>query len=391
MKRLNFRIAAPRKGGDALSSAENDAERFASFDAAGLSEQDERSRRFNLARRMRGARTVFAGAFALAFAAVALLGFKFIAAYAAAFRLLSDRGDIERLNALVRDLRLDGLPIAQLRNLIENHRTILLVVAIVMLALTVLAAAVSAGIFTRLYRGAGVALRALYGHPGVTRFVVFIAFLLVIALPYGVIFVWTGEAEAPGLNALLGYAVAIAAALAVALRAGRLAARPAYVPPEILPDVGAPDRKPRAAVCARDPLARAAFERLLANNGFVIVFSSEYADETRTFFRRKGRGVDVLLLNDDVDDMAPLKFITHLADEAESAVGLVRLSAASDASTRRRSDEPHGRVVAVEHVQTPTTRAPLVEAAGRAAEAARSARAAATPLSEARNESGAVA
>lgn len=361
--------------------AEDAVSYWDAFDDEGASAREERMRRRRFVRRMRVARIAFAATCALSFAVAALWAFRFIGAYAAAFRSLSDRGAIDDVAEL-----LEALGVRRLDFLVDNHQTVALVLALVLLFLATLSATMAAGLFLRLYRSSGRALYHLYGQPSVVGPLVFMTLLAAVALPYAVDLLWSrGAVAAPRLEAALGYGAGLAAAFLVSLRASQLARRPLPGPVEALPDVGAPERKSRAAVCARDPLARAAFERLLADNGFVIVFSSEYAEETRTFFRRRGRGADVLLLNDDVEDMAALRFITHLADEAESAIGLVRLSRqGADPNAGRRSDEPRGRIVAIEHVRTPTTRAPLVEATTRAADAARDARAEAPTLSEAR-------
>ncbi len=393
MKRIRWRGATPERDGDwavprpqtaALADASADPAQWAAFDDEGLSAEEERLRRRRFARRMRPARTLFAAAVAIGFAAAALFVFRYLGAYAAAFRSLSDRGSVEDI--------VDFLQAEELRFLAQNHRDVALVAAILLLVAVAGTASAAAGLFTRLYRASGRILASLYGQTSAVGALVFLALVAAVALPYAIDLMWTGALEPPRAQASLGYGIGVASAALIAMRAAQLARRPLPKEPESLPDVGTLSRPSRVAVCARDPLARAAFERLLSANGFVIVFSSEYADETRLFFRRHGRGVDALLLSDDVDDMPQLKLITHLVDEAESAFGLVRLSPESDDDRRLgRGDEPRGRVVAVAHVQTPTKTTPLIEAATRVAEAARRVRDAAAPLSESRGESGAVA
>lgn len=351
------------------------SERWASFDDTGANEQIARLRRERLPRRLRPARLLVAAIAAGAAAALALRGLAELSGAVEDFRTRRETGLV---GAYIRWFHAEQ---ATAMRLVETFALLLAAMA---------SGAFAAGVFIRVHRGTRRALRALYGYPLLAGLASALTLLTATSLPYLVDAVWRdGRLEAPSLALYPLFALALLAAIYVGRRAARLA-EPFDAPPPVAPlkDLGAPDRPTRAAICAGDPLARAAFERLLSVNGVQVVFASEYGDETRDFFRRKGRNADVLLLNDDVADMTLAKLTTHLADEAESAIGVVRLI--GDASGKPLDsptiDKPRGRIVAVEHVATPTPKGPLLAATMRAADAARAARDAATPLSEARGE-----
>lgn len=373
--------------------SEEGAARWASFNAAGENEQEARRLSWSLPKRMRLTRIFFAGLIGALLFAVLLRPIYGAARFGGIIRELREAGQL--------GFYLEKTGLDRFELLTERMDFALLLLGLFVLFSSLVVASWSISVARRVYSASGRRLSRLYGKPMQAGVAVFTTLLVLTPLPYLVDHLWTGwridvisgaftlgALEWPSLTAMVGYAAYVAVAALAGWRASLLAGLETEPAREILEDVGAPSRPHRAAICAKDGLARAAFERLLKLNGFVIVFTADNAAETRTFFRLYGVGADLLILDEDVDDMAQLKLITHIADEANSAIGLVRLGPQPDEKRPigLRSDQPHGKIVAIEHVTTPTTRGPLIDAATRVANAARRARAAAAPLAEARGE-----
>ena len=348
--------------------------RWASFDASGVNEQERQLRRARYPKRLRFARVVFAGAFALA--AMALLVLALLA-----------------LNDQIAQWRykrsgFTGFIIGTFYT--ENAIAAWYAEFLLVLLAAACAASLTAGVFSRLFRGSAWALRSLYDWPILAGLATIFALSLAASLPYLAEIIWTNRIDAPSGGAIFVLAVGGLIAIVSGRRAERLAQPPIAPEPEPLQDVGSPDRPSRAVVAAHDPLARAAFERLLKADGFIVPLSTASAEETRAWFRNHGRGADVLLLNDDLADISPPVLITQLSSDAQSAIGLVHLGPRASLPSGR-AYETRGRIVSITHVQTPTTRAPLVAAVREAAETARARREDSAPKSEARDELGALA
>ncbi|MCI4663496.1 MAG: hypothetical protein MRY74_02125 [Neomegalonema sp.] len=329
-------------------------------------------RRASLPRRMRLARFIVAAAFGVAIMAIAVRGLLELTVLVADLRAQREAGWV---GVYINVFYADNAAAARITE------------SLAMLTATMIAGAFAAGAFTRIFRGSGWVLRHLYGKPVASALFVAALVLSAAILPYAVASSWRLALVVPSVGSTLFFVAGALAAILFGWRAAEHARLPETVKSPArqprMSDAPPPQRGKgfRAAILARDALARSAFEKLLKAESFDVVFSGDSGESVRSWFIRTQGRADVLLLNDDVADMAPLRLITYLADDPSAPIGLVRLSPEAVAArpTGRRSDQVRGKIASVEHVQTPTIREPLVAAAVRAASAARAAQKAATP------------